>query len=553
MEKKKRVFYCFLLFLFFIFALALRFYKFGEIPVGLNRDEASIGYTAYSLLKTGKDEYGKSFPLSFKSFGDWKLPLYSYLVIPFIKLFGLSDFAVRFPSAVFGILTVLATYFLVKELFSDLASQHPKISVSLIASFLLAISPWHIHFSRAAYEANVALFLTVLGVYFFVRGLKKAKFLLPSGLCFALTLFTYHGAHVFVPPFVVGLILLFRKKIILNRWSVLALGLFLVLAFVSFHLTLLEADVTKISGIGFFSDPVLIHRDINILRVVHRDSWGRVFHNKLVFLGTSLLRNYLNCFSFDFLYFEGGAHPIHNIPHFGNFYKIELLFLSLGFIYLVKAKFGAKKLILLWLLLSPLPSSITKDAPNSVRMLCGLPSFQMIEALGVVFLLGFFKNKPAKFFVFCSLFSILGFELFQFADFYFVHFPKERAVNWGGEYRNLVSFISQQDAEKVKMEKPSYSPYIYFLFYQRKDPEDFINSVVYYPETSDGFFHVKSFANFEFRKIREEDFQKDGQFLIFWGEDVSENFLEDKKGFLKKTFYLPDGKPHFYVFNTSLE
>ena len=109
MEKIEKVFFWLLLSVFFISALALRFYKFGEIPVGFNRDEASIGYTAYSLLKTGKDEYGKSFPLSFKSFGDWKLPLYPYLVTPFIKIFGLSEFAVRLPSALFGVLTVIVT------------------------------------------------------------------------------------------------------------------------------------------------------------------------------------------------------------------------------------------------------------------------------------------------------------------------------------------------------------------------------------------------------------------------------------------------------------
>ena len=550
MKKTEKVFFWFLLSALFIFALVLRFYKFGEVPVGLNRDEASIGYTAYSILTTGKDEYGKSFPLSFKSFGDWKLPLYSYLTIPFIKLFGLSDFSVRLPSALAGILTVIAIYFLTRELLSDSLSQYLSILVSLIASFLLAISPWHIHFSRAAYEANIALFLTVLGVYFFIKSFKNSKFLLLSSLCLALTLFTYHGAHVFIPPFVLGLILLFRKKFTLNLYSILAFLLFLLLAFISFHQTFLEADVTKISGIGIFSDPVLIHKEIDLLRTVHPDFWGRVFHNKLVFFATAFFKNYLNCFSFNFLYFEGGSHPIHNIPHFANFYKIEVLFLIFGFIYLAKRKFETKKLILLWLFLSPLPSAITKDAPNSARMLCGLPMFQIIEAFGVIFLFSLFKNRRVKFFFLASSFLLLTFEFFQFADYYFIHFPQERAINWGGEYRNLVNFVSRRDVKEIIMEKPTYSPYVYFLFYQQKDSEEFGNSVVYYPETSDGFFHVKSFANFEFRKIKEEDFQKEDRLLVFWGEDVTENFLREKGNFIKKTFCLPSRKPHFHVFGT---
>ena len=392
--------------------------------------------------------------------------------------------------------------------------------------------------------------MTVLGVYFFVKAFKKTKFLLYSSLCFALTLFTYHGAHVFAPPFVICLVLLFRKKISLNFYSFFSLLLFLVLAFVSFNQTLLGADVTKISGIGIFSDPVLIHKEIDLLRIVHPNFWGRVFHNKLVFFTTTFFKNYLNCFSFNFLYFEGGTHPVHNIPHVGNFYKIELLFLVLGIIYLTKERFEAAKLILLWLFLSPLPSSITKDAPNSARMLCGLPAFQIIEALGVFFLFSLLKNKHIKFLVLSSLFLVLCFGLSQFADFYFIHFPQERTIKWGGEYRNLVSFISQQDAKKVIMEKPSYSPYIYFLFYQRREPEDFMESVVYYPETSDGFFHVKSFANFEFREIKEEDFQEEDQILIFLGEGVTKGFLEKRKASLIKVFKLPSGSPHFYVFKT---
>ncbi|MFZ5845558.1 MAG: glycosyl transferase, partial [Patescibacteria group bacterium] len=93
--------------LILIIAATLRLYRLSVIPPGVNRDEASIGYTAYSLLKTGRDEYGRFLPLSFQSFGDWKLPLYIYTTTLFVKIFGLSELAVRLPSAIAGILTVL--------------------------------------------------------------------------------------------------------------------------------------------------------------------------------------------------------------------------------------------------------------------------------------------------------------------------------------------------------------------------------------------------------------------------------------------------------------
>ncbi len=144
-----------------------------DINTGFNFDwdEAALGYNAYSIIQTGKVEYGKSLPSVLQSFSDYKPALYAYLVIPTIAIFDLNTFAVRLPSAIFGILTVLATYFFVKELFLS------RRDIALASAFLLAISPWHIQFSRIAFEANVGMALNVFGVLFFLKGLKKPIFL----------------------------------------------------------------------------------------------------------------------------------------------------------------------------------------------------------------------------------------------------------------------------------------------------------------------------------------------------------------------------------------
>src|SRR5437762_2879939 len=97
-------------------AIFLRLFKLPSVPPGANRDEASIGYTAYSLLKTGRDEYARLLPLSFQSFGDWKLPLYIYTTVPFVAVLGTNELAIRLPSALAGIATVVVVYFLVIEL-----------------------------------------------------------------------------------------------------------------------------------------------------------------------------------------------------------------------------------------------------------------------------------------------------------------------------------------------------------------------------------------------------------------------------------------------------
>ncbi len=148
----------FLLFCLVSFAAILRFAFLADFPVGFTADEAAQGYTAYSILETGRDEWGTPFPLSPRSFGEFKLPLYTYLTIPSVAVFGLNEFAVRFPAAFFGTLAVLAVFLLVRKLFDN-------EFLAFFASFLLAVSPWHISLSRAALEANLTTFFLPLRFY----------------------------------------------------------------------------------------------------------------------------------------------------------------------------------------------------------------------------------------------------------------------------------------------------------------------------------------------------------------------------------------------------
>src|SRR3989344_3496317 len=112
----KKIIIILLLTIIIVIASVLRLWQLGQVPISPDLDEAALGYNAYSILQTGRDEYGKFLPIVLRSFDDYKPALYSYLTIPSILIFGLNVFAVRLPSAIFGILTVLATFFLVKEL-----------------------------------------------------------------------------------------------------------------------------------------------------------------------------------------------------------------------------------------------------------------------------------------------------------------------------------------------------------------------------------------------------------------------------------------------------
>ena len=186
----------------------LRFYEVGSIPNALTWDETALGYNAFSIFKTGKDEFGKFMPIVFKSFGDYKPGLYIYLAIPSIAIFGLTEFAVRLPGILFGILAIFGVFLLVRELFED---EKRKTLLAQFAALSLAIMPLHIHFSRGAWETNVFSTMLLFSIYFLVCFVKSGKFLNYSIVLALLTLITYQAAKVLTPLLIIFIIILYFR------------------------------------------------------------------------------------------------------------------------------------------------------------------------------------------------------------------------------------------------------------------------------------------------------------------------------------------------------
>jgi len=199
-----------ILFVILALAFALRVWGISTHPTGFTPDEASFGYDAYSLLKTGKDQWGSPWPLMLRSFGDFKLPLYAYLAMPSISIFGLNEFATRLPASLIGILAVFATYLLTKGMFGD-------ERLGIIASALLAISPWHVPLSRGAFEANLTVLFMTLGVWMFYKGITNKKWLIGSAIAFGLNLFSYHSARLVTPIIIAALVFGYRRELNINN------------------------------------------------------------------------------------------------------------------------------------------------------------------------------------------------------------------------------------------------------------------------------------------------------------------------------------------------
>lgn len=526
-------------------AAILRLYRITDIPPGVNRDEASIGYTAYSLLHTGRDEYGRIYPFSFQSFGDWKLPLYIYTVVPFVSVFGLSELAVRLPSAIFGILSVFLTFFLVKMLFKNNI-------LAFLSIFLAAISPWSIHLSRVESESNTAVFLTLLAVILFFKSLNSKNWLIiPSSIFFALTYFTYAGNHIFTTLLLGGLVYIYRDKIPRTKVTLIGVVLLIALAGFIFSKTLFEADKTKISGISIFGDPSVVHAKIEIPRNEHnypRSLFARVVHNRVAYAAEKITQNYLNAFSVSFLSIKGGDNNSHNILNFGNMYLVEAPLLFAGLIYLLVLKKGKERsLVLLWFFISPIAASITKDAPHTNRMFAIFPMLSIITAFGIYWLLtDVIKRKLFKN-IFLGLFvALFIMNIFIYLDRYFVHFPRNESVNWGIGYKALNDLLISPafSSRKIVMSRPNYSPYIYFLFYSKYNPGLYQKQALRYPPTRDGFVDVREFGRYEFRDI---DWNKDLQrdiVLVAWSSQVPESV---KTLYKTQEITLPNAESQFTV------
>lgn len=281
-----------LLIVIVLLAAFLRLWGLGSVPISPDWDEAALGYNAYSLLHTGKDEYGQFMPIVMQSFNDYKPALYAYFIVPLLPIFGLDTFAVRLPSAIFGIITVLATYFLVKDLFArgvknNKGRQYTE-AVALLTTLLLAISPWHIQFSRVAFEANTGVAFNVLSVLFFLKGLKRPWLLFVSVTFMALNLSVYQSERLFMPLLALALVIIFRKELFAlpKKYLIGALVIgVLVMSPLLYYMTTNQHVLARAKGVSVLSQQTPSTEEIAkryLYDNKHDNVWGSIFHNRRV-------------------------------------------------------------------------------------------------------------------------------------------------------------------------------------------------------------------------------------------------------------------------------
>lgn len=490
-----------LLIIILILAAFLRFYQLGHNPPSLDWDETAEGYNAYSLLKTGMDEYGKGFPLSFRSFDDYKPPLYIYMTVPSVALFGLNDFAVRFPSALLGTFAILTCYLVVLEL---LGSR----KIALLSALFLTISPWHLQFSRVGFETNSTIFWATLGTWAFLKGTKKsgtkaALWLSLASGAFGLNLFMYHNSRVFIPLFSIVLLFLFKEKLLkLKKYLILPTAIAIIFSAILIPIIFSVQGQLRYEGTTVFSDLSPLYKTSAKIEVDRQEGMltiGKILHNRRLVYVPIILSNYLSHLNPTFLFFTADMNR-HHAPGIGLLYLWDLPFILAGIYFLVKNKFNVKSKIIIfaWFFLAPVAASVTWGVPHSLRTEMYLPTYQIFAAIGAYTFYSYIKSKKAFILVVAAaLFINFAYYLHQ----YYVHMPIEYSQDWlyGRKQAALISNQLKDGYSRVIVSTKLEQPHEFWLYYLKYDPKKYLAQG---GTVSGGFLEYRNhFDKFYFKPI----------------------------------------------------
>jgi 4-amino-4-deoxy-L-arabinose transferase-like glycosyltransferase len=461
----------------FLLALFLRLFRLSTFPVGFHIDEVKVGWNALSILKTGKDDWGNKFALYYNSFGDFRPTGIFYVTIPSIALFGRNEFAVRFPAAFLGTLTIFPVYFLVLELLKK--SKNLAFSIqhlALVASLLLAISPWHIGVSRATSEVIISMFLVLSGLCLFIHFLnqKQTKTLIGSLALLASSYFFYHTARLLVPMFIFIIGAYYWREIQKSHLTKTVLVSFTALSLLTGVLMLNKQARGRFSQVSIFNDLDVAYE---LSRMPFEEGpnkvfIARMFHNKPLVYLRRFVNEYSNYFSANFFLNSTVAKPNrYQTVGVGIVTYVELILFIAGLVFIAQKRGNILPLLLL--LAAPIPAALTtEDAPNLHRALYMLPFICIIGTYSLNYISSFLPKKP---FIQSTCYLLLFLNFIFFLHMYFVHNKVHLPLYRNVGAKELAIEINkiQKNYDKIILTNIPDDPYPWIAFFTEREPAIF--------------------------------------------------------------------------------
>lgn len=452
-----------------VLAAALRLWRLDSVPPAINQDEAVHAYDAWCIGAVGTDHYGTPWPIFFRAFGDYHPGPFIYLLVPLERLFGMTIWTARLPGALIGVLGVGLMYAAVRRRYGH--------RVGLLSALMLAISPWHLHVNRLAFEAGACPTLLLLGLLSGLaavdscrrddspgRPLRTAVRFAASGLVFGLASWFYHAMRVFVPLLLVAAGVVYRRE--LRSLLARSLGRRGAMSFL--------AGIT--AGLAPFAIAWVRSPEHVWARALHvaasRETDGGFG------IAAEFVRNYLRNLSPDFLFVRGDFSPIQSVPGFGQLLPMSVIFLPLGLFHVLRRRreepFGL--LLVAWWLLAPVPAALAVwPTGHALRSIAAVPALAILEALGVVTLMEFARSfSPAVrrgWAVAVGL--VIVANAAGFLRLFFGAYPMLAAPAFQTEWRAIADEVAAREDDYsvvVLTTRAANQPGILYQFWRRTDP-----------------------------------------------------------------------------------
>lgn len=500
-----------------IFLLS-RIIRISSIPSSVYWDEASIGYNAYSVLQTGKDEWGESFPLHFRAFGEFKLPVYIYSVVPFIKIFGLNAFSVRIPSAIYSSLSIILLYLVAKMI-----TRNER--ASLFSAFILVVTPWMYIFSRTGYEAVAGLTFYLSGIYFLVKNLdeKSGTGFLFGTFFFILSTYSYNSFRLISPVVLFTFFVLKVVKLLSDKSNLRGHFLVSIFSFCIFFVSLVPVARLYIYDSGS----------------VRMQTVG--LEGDLSQKAISFTKNFLSHFSPEFLFFEGDSNLRSQNPGFGQLYYVSFPLLILGLIQIIRKRNIFGFMVVFLMVLGIIPAALTRESPHALRSIASFPFFTVMIAIGLEYLTSIFKKINKKVFVFVVTIYLIFFVVYL--NKFFTEYQNISAQDWQLGYKKVFEEYSKDfsNYDRVFIDDGYAQPYIFYLFYNSVDPKYFQESVSYNPPDKWGFSTVSQIGKVHFGSVEFADIREKSLVFVNPNKKVEEGEVFDN-------IFLPSGEKSLIIY-----
>lgn len=464
--------YEFIFYLLIAIGCLVRSIGINLYPHGLNVDEASSTYEAFSILNYGVDRNGNSFPVFLEAWGSGQNALYTYIMIPFIKLLGVNIISTRLPMVLISCISLFVWYKLLIKM------KNKKFAVIGLAFF--TICPWHIMKSRWGLESNIFPDITLYAIWFVIKFLetKKDRYFYIGTAIFGITSYAYGTSYFFLPLFLCPLLIYLRckneistKKIFVGLTIVGIISLPIIL-----YVIINTFDLSEFK-IGPFTVPKLpVNR--------YEEQTGLFSGNIII----NVVTNFIS--QIKILLTQDDGLIWNDIPGFGMTYVFSLPFLIIGIIYGFKTKNNYSYIFKIWFISSFLLFFVLNDVNiNRINIFIFPMIYFTIEGIYCVIE----NSKPVSIVIF-TLYAVLftAFEIKYFS-------LEENGRVFVNDIKEVIEYVDSLAAEDIYFEYAFKEPYIYVLYYTKYNPNEFVKTIEYFDNNNIGRFdNIKGFGKYNF-------------------------------------------------------